>query len=204
MRLCASRIAATPRARFCGAEVSDLEQAGFLGFLDAFSQFESNRARLWTYAQPRVLGAMLDLLRNYDELPRALRHEVTSAQANQRGETRKTYSHTVENLARGQRSLGGAPDQGGIEPVSRQRMALDTIEISDSLLERLRRKPGQSAVVMVLHHGYGISKRVIAASLALPLIQIENLLDESSRTITRHRMKMSERSRSSNPRRKRP
>lgn len=55
-------------------EIQDLVQAGLLGLLNAMDRFEPERGfRFWTYAEPRVRGAMLDSLRGLDPVPRSIR-----------------------------------------------------------------------------------------------------------------------------------
>ena len=55
----------------------DLLQAGTLGLIDAADRFDPGRnVRFHTYAMTRVRGAMLDLLRSADWLPRSVRREL--------------------------------------------------------------------------------------------------------------------------------
>ena len=55
----------------------DLLQAGTLGLIDAADRFDPSRnVRFHTYAMVRVRGAMLDLLRSADWLPRSVRSNV--------------------------------------------------------------------------------------------------------------------------------
>jgi RNA polymerase sigma factor for flagellar operon FliA len=52
----------------------DLLEAGTLGLIDAADRFDPGRkVRFHTYAMPRIHGAMLDLLRSADWLPRVVR-----------------------------------------------------------------------------------------------------------------------------------
>jgi RNA polymerase sigma factor FliA len=55
----------------------DLLQAGTLGLIDATDRFDPGRnVRFHTYAMMRIRGAMLDLLRSADWLPRSVRSKL--------------------------------------------------------------------------------------------------------------------------------
>lgn len=54
--------------------VDDLIQAGYIGLLDAIDKFDPHRENQFkTYAEFRIRGAILDLLRNDDLIPRSVR-----------------------------------------------------------------------------------------------------------------------------------
>lgn len=74
-------------------EVQDLVQAGLLGLLNAMDRFEPERGfRFWTFAEPRVRGAMLDSLRGLDPVPRSIRRR--------RRELEQTFSKLETRLGR--------------------------------------------------------------------------------------------------------
>lgn len=58
--------------------VDDLVSVGIIGLLDAMRTFDSSKAKLKTFAEFRIKGAMLDELRNFDEVPRSLKKKVKS------------------------------------------------------------------------------------------------------------------------------
>ncbi|PIR23900.1 MAG: hypothetical protein COV44_00365 [Deltaproteobacteria bacterium CG11_big_fil_rev_8_21_14_0_20_45_16] len=52
-------------------EIADLETEGFRGMLDAATNFDVTKGAVFaTYSQPRILGAMLDFIRDTSEIPR--------------------------------------------------------------------------------------------------------------------------------------
>ena len=74
-------------------EIQDLVQAGLLGLLNAMDRFEPERGfRFWTFAEPRVRGAMLDSLRGLDPIPRSIRRR--------RRELEQTFSKLEARLGR--------------------------------------------------------------------------------------------------------
>jgi len=53
-------------------EIDDLMQAGMIGLLEAVERYDPSRgASLQTYAEPRIAGAMMDMLRSFDEALRS-------------------------------------------------------------------------------------------------------------------------------------
>jgi len=59
----------------------DLVSAGVTGLLEALNRFEGGRARLRTFAEYRIRGAMLDALRAADTVPRSARERIRAARA---------------------------------------------------------------------------------------------------------------------------
>ena len=56
----------------------DLESAGAIGLMDAMARFDPSKgARLKTYAEIRIHGAMIDEIRSHDWLPRHVRYMRT-------------------------------------------------------------------------------------------------------------------------------
>lgn len=74
----------------------DLVQAGAQGLLEALEHYDPERgAHFKTYAQPRILGAILDYLRQIDHVPRSLRSKA----------------RTIERATAGlEQALGRRPD----------------------------------------------------------------------------------------------
>ncbi len=73
--------------------IDDLVSVGIMGLLDAMGNYEAGRgAKLKTYAEFRIKGAMLDELRAFDPLPRALKEKVN--------EIKKIYVQLESSLGR--------------------------------------------------------------------------------------------------------
>lgn len=72
------KIAHQLKARLpANVEVDDLIQVGLIGLLDALERYEdTHEAQFETYAGQRIRGAMLDLLREEDWMPRGLRKQM--------------------------------------------------------------------------------------------------------------------------------
>lgn len=63
-------------------EYDDMVQVGTLGLLDAAERYDPSRdAKFATFAQQRVLGAMLDELRSTDPIPRGARQQASAVEA---------------------------------------------------------------------------------------------------------------------------
>lgn len=62
-------------------EREDLIQAGLLGYCQCLSRHDATRAKINTYAQSRMRGAMLDYLRQIDPLTRHHRRAVKTGDA---------------------------------------------------------------------------------------------------------------------------
>lgn len=63
-------------------EVDDLIQAGMMGLLEAAGRYDELRgAQFETYASQRILGSMLDELRQADWMPRSLRRDMRRIEA---------------------------------------------------------------------------------------------------------------------------
>ena len=77
------RIASRLRHRMpAHVDADELEQAGMIGLHEAIARFEDNRgASFATYAARRIQGAMLDALRNCDELSRDTRSRLNLVRA---------------------------------------------------------------------------------------------------------------------------
>lgn len=56
--------------------MDDLVSVGIMGLLDSIDNYEPSRAKLKTYAEFRIKGAMLDELRAFDPAPRSLKEKV--------------------------------------------------------------------------------------------------------------------------------
>ncbi len=56
--------------------VDDLISVGLMGLMEAIKNFEIGRAKLKTYAEIRIKGAMLDELRSLDWVPRSLKKKI--------------------------------------------------------------------------------------------------------------------------------
>lgn len=56
--------------------VNDLISAGIVGLLDALGRFEEGRAKLSTFVEHRIRGAMLDELRAQDWVPRSMKKKI--------------------------------------------------------------------------------------------------------------------------------
>lgn len=58
-------------------DIEDLMSAGVFGLLDAIDAYDLERnVKFETYCAPRIRGAILDELRNMDQVPRLVRHRV--------------------------------------------------------------------------------------------------------------------------------
>src|SRR5919205_3774400 len=69
----AQRLACRLPASVC---LDDLISAGVLGLLDAIAKYDPTRGTTFkTYAELRIRGAMLDELREWDWVPRSVRHK---------------------------------------------------------------------------------------------------------------------------------
>jgi RNA polymerase sigma factor for flagellar operon FliA len=80
--------------------VDDLISVGIMGLLDAMRSFDSTKASLKTFAEFRIKGAMLDELRNFDEVPRSLKKKVKAIkQAYAKLEAEKGSSPEDEEVA---------------------------------------------------------------------------------------------------------
>ncbi|MEM9354641.1 MAG: sigma-70 family RNA polymerase sigma factor [Pseudomonadota bacterium] len=56
-----------------GIDADDLVQAGYIGLVDAANRFDPSRGyTFWSYASRRCLGAMVDSLRSWSFVPRAV------------------------------------------------------------------------------------------------------------------------------------
>jgi len=56
--------------------VDDLISVGLMGLMEAMNNFELGRAKLKTYAEIRIKGAMLDELRSINWVPRSLKKKI--------------------------------------------------------------------------------------------------------------------------------
>jgi len=73
VRYVAGRIAIRLPQHVC---IEDLESAGIIGLIDAIDKFDPSKgARLETYAEIRIRGAILDELRSRDWLPKQVREK---------------------------------------------------------------------------------------------------------------------------------
>ncbi|MBF0565283.1 MAG: FliA/WhiG family RNA polymerase sigma factor [Nitrospirae bacterium] len=61
--------------------VDDLVSVGIMGLLDAIDNYDQSRAKLKTYAEFRIKGAMLDELRSFDTAPRSLKEKLNELRA---------------------------------------------------------------------------------------------------------------------------
>jgi RNA polymerase sigma factor for flagellar operon FliA len=86
----------------------DLISVGVMGLLDSLDNYEPARAKLKTYAEFRIKGAMLDEIRTFDTSPRSLKEKVN--------ELKDAYVKL-------ERSLGRPPD--GEEVAKSLNMSLD-------------------------------------------------------------------------------
>lgn len=85
------------RSRQMPASVTrdDLESAGFEGLLDAIQKFDPERGVAFScYARIRIKGAMLDMIRSLDWLPRTVRADAAQM-AQARHQVEQTLGHTA-------------------------------------------------------------------------------------------------------------
>ncbi|MCI4625758.1 MAG: FliA/WhiG family RNA polymerase sigma factor [Candidatus Magnetoovum sp. WYHC-5] len=61
--------------------LDDLISVGIIGLLDAMDNYDPARAKLKTYAEFRIKGAMLDEIRAFDPAPRSLKEKVNDIKA---------------------------------------------------------------------------------------------------------------------------
>ncbi len=61
-----------------GLSEDDLVSTGVIGLLDAVAKYRPGQAKLKTYAEYRIKGAMLDELRAADNLPRTVRNRINA------------------------------------------------------------------------------------------------------------------------------
>jgi len=83
-RLPQVRLLAAQLHRRCPSQVllEDLVSAGFIGLVEASKRFDPARnLKFKTLAEHRIRGAMLDYLRSFDPLPRAVRRFVRQREA---------------------------------------------------------------------------------------------------------------------------
>lgn len=74
----------------------ELFVAGLSGLMEAHQKFEKNRGlKFWTYACPRVRGAMLDWLRGQDVVPRLVR-SMTRQRKEMEEKLRTTDEETIQ------------------------------------------------------------------------------------------------------------
>jgi RNA polymerase sigma factor for flagellar operon FliA len=72
--------------------VNDLISVGIVGLLDALKRYSAGRAKLNTFTEYRIKGAMLDELRAQDWIPRSLKQKI--------GLINKTQKQLQESLGR--------------------------------------------------------------------------------------------------------
>jgi RNA polymerase sigma factor for flagellar operon FliA len=58
--------------------VEDLISVGIMGLLDALSRYRENEAKIKTFAEYRIKGAMLDELRSHDWIPKSMKKKIAS------------------------------------------------------------------------------------------------------------------------------
>lgn len=61
--------------------LDDLISVGIMGLLDAMDNYDPSRAKLKTYAEFRIKGAMLDEIRAFDPAPRSLKEKLNEVKA---------------------------------------------------------------------------------------------------------------------------
>ncbi len=64
--------------------IQDLVSVGVMGLLDSLQRYTEGRAKLKTFTEYRIRGAMLDELRSQDWLPRSLKNKVARIKKAQR------------------------------------------------------------------------------------------------------------------------
>ncbi len=89
-------------------DVEDLVSVGIIGLLDALSRYETGKAKLKTFVEFRIKGAMLDELRAHDWIPKSMRSKLNAI--------KKTH-HVLE------RELGRPPDSE--EVAKRLKVSID-------------------------------------------------------------------------------
>jgi RNA polymerase sigma factor for flagellar operon FliA len=72
--------------------VQDLISVGVMGLLDALQRYTEGRAKLNTFVEYRIKGAMLDELRSHDWIPRSLKDKI--------GRIRKAHNQLEKELGR--------------------------------------------------------------------------------------------------------
>lgn len=58
----------------------DLISVGIMGLLDALSRYRENEAKIKTFAEYRIKGAMLDELRLHDWIPKSMKKKIASVE----------------------------------------------------------------------------------------------------------------------------
>ncbi len=58
--------------------VEDLISAGIVGLLDALSRYKKNKAKISTFVDYRIKGAMLDEIRSHYRLPKSIKKKIAS------------------------------------------------------------------------------------------------------------------------------
>ncbi|MBT6757847.1 sigma-70 family RNA polymerase sigma factor [archaeon] len=129
-------------------DVNDLKVAGSFGMMDALKKYNSKKGvRFWTYANPKVKGAMIDELRRFDYVPRLARERKNhfneaetllrfklgrnpSRSELKRELTKKVYSTTGKaGWKNADKILGEADRFFGIHSLSRKKHDGDNKEI---------------------------------------------------------------------------
>lgn len=59
-------------------DADDLVSVGIMGLLDALSRYEKGKAKLKTFVEFRIKGAMLDELRAHDWIPKSMRSKLNA------------------------------------------------------------------------------------------------------------------------------
>jgi len=70
----------------------DLISVGVMGLLDALNRYREEEARLNTFVEHRIRGAMLDELRSHDSIPRSMKNKINSI--------KKAYLEVEKKLGR--------------------------------------------------------------------------------------------------------
>lgn len=143
-----------------GVEYGDLVSAGMVGCLDAIDRFDLSRGlRFNTFASPRIRGAMLDWLRQWDWVSRDHRRKMQNGELPEI--SRLSLSHPIAENESREYELGEmiADDAAPVASAG-----LDREESWRSLLRGAERA---SRLIVLLYYREGLTLRAIGEQLGL-------------------------------------
>lgn len=147
-------------------DLDDLVGAGSIGLLQAIQGFDPSRGvQFGTYATPRIRGAMIDAIREYEWAPRAVLQQAKA------GEVELRSMHAVDFQT--VREEAAAPRHGLMHPAV---PAADPDGVSEFWREQLRGCSQRERLMLLLYYREEMTMAAIGRELELSESRVSQLM----------------------------
>lgn len=183
-------------AHLSAIDLDDLEQAGYMGLLEASERFDRTKgAKFETYALSRIRGAIQDELRKVDWVPRSVRKQARAMEKTME-QYRQQADETIHRAANDSVGIFLPPIVTRMEATdftqeetlavgshmpaeeNTPHEALERQEMREELIRRIEQLEKRERLIIALHYFEGLTFKEIATILRISESRVSQLHGE--------------------------